>query len=196
MKKAKTFSQLKKEILKCRYCKDEFGFEPNPLVWGNESAKIVQISQAPSKTANEIEKPFTTGSGIKLREWYQINDDIFYNKNNFYITGISHCYPGKSKGADRKPSIECAKKWLKEELSLQNNELYIIIGREAAKFLFPKKDFKELIFNDQLLNNKIALILPHPSPANIKWFKDNPKFLRKRLPKIRKVIHQIIHHKP
>lgn len=188
----KSFLNFKGRILNCNICEREFGFKPRPLIWGNPNAKIVQISQAPSKTANEIGKPFTTGSGIKLREWYQISDDIFYNKNNFYITGISHCYPGKSKGVDRKPPIECAKKWLEEELSLLNNEIYIIVGREAAKFLFPKKDFKELIFNDQLLNNKIALVLPHPSPANIKWFKDNPDFLRKRLPEIRKHIKKVL----
>jgi len=37
----KSFLKLKNEILKCRHCKCKFGFEPNPVFWGNEFAKIV-----------------------------------------------------------------------------------------------------------------------------------------------------------
>jgi len=36
-----SFLKLKNEILKCRHCKSKFGFEPNPVFWGNEFAKIV-----------------------------------------------------------------------------------------------------------------------------------------------------------
>lgn len=31
-----SFLELKNEILNCRRCKDKFGFEPNPIFWGNE----------------------------------------------------------------------------------------------------------------------------------------------------------------
>ena len=37
----KSFLKLKNEILKCISCKYRFGFEPNPIFWGNEFAKIV-----------------------------------------------------------------------------------------------------------------------------------------------------------
>jgi len=188
-----SFLELKNEILKCRYCKYKFGFEPNPIFWGNESAKIVHISQAPSKNVHKTSKPFNDLSGQKLREWYQVSEEIFYNPDLFYITAISHCFPGKSKnGGDIKPPVECAQRWLLKELSLVKNEIYLIIGKEAANFLFPNKNYSQLIFEDQLLNNKPAFILPHPSPLNIKWFKDNPDFLIKRLPQIRKVIHKIL----
>jgi len=189
----KSFLELKNEILKCRYCKYKFGFEPNPIFWGNESAKIVHISQAPSKNVHKTSKSFNDLSGQKLREWYQVSEGIFYNPDLFYITAISHCFPGKNKnGGDIKPPVECAQRWLLKELSLVKNKIYLIIGKEAANFLFPNKNYSQLIFEDQLLNNKSAFILPHPSPLNIKWFKDNPDFLIKRLPKIRKVIHKIL----
>jgi len=188
-----TFSEFRNKLLKCRYCKDKFGFEPNPIVRGNQCAKIVQISQAPSKNAHKIGKPFDDMSGKKLREWYEVPDDIFYNPDLFYITSIAHCFPGKNKkGGDRDPPLICAEKWLFKELSFVKNDIYLIIGRTAAKFLFPRKNYYDLIFNDQKLNKKPAFILPHPSPLNIKWFKDNPDFLTKRLPKIRKIIHETI----
>jgi uracil-DNA glycosylase len=34
--------------------------------------------------------------------------------------------------------------------------------------------------------------LPHPSPLNIKWFKDNPDFMKKRIIEIRKIINNTL----
>lgn len=100
----KQFEELKKEIEQCRFCEDKFGFTPHPVIWGNEKAKIVQISQAPSSAVHESLKPFTDMSGKTLKyEWYNISDDIFYDENNFYIAALAHCYPGKNKqGNDKK----------------------------------------------------------------------------------------------
>jgi len=188
-----SFYNLKKEILSCRDCKKLFGFDPNPNFFGAKNSKIIQISQAPSKNVHLTSKAFNDQSGKRLREWYQISDDIFYNTKNLYITGIAHCFPGKDKnGGDIKPPVYCANKWLKKEFSMVNNKIFIVIGREAAKYLFPKKDFNELIFNDQLINGKPAYVLPHPSPLNMKWFKDNPSFLKKRLLYIRKKIYIVL----
>jgi len=192
----KDFEKLKKDILTCKDCEKLFGFKPNPCFYGNYNSKIVQISQAPSRNVHITGIPFTDSSGKKLRKWYEIADNIFYNPNNFYITGIAHCYPGKDKkGGDIKPPIYCANKWLTKELNLVENEVYIIVGRMSANYFFPKKDFKELVFNNQKINNKLTFVLPHPSPQNIKWFKDNPEFFKKRLPEIKTKIHKILNLK-
>lgn len=59
----KDFSNLINEIRKCNICEDKFGFKPHPVVIGSATSKIVQISQAPSKTVDTILKPFTDQSG-------------------------------------------------------------------------------------------------------------------------------------
>jgi len=199
--------QLKKLIEEgksCRDCRKLFGFEPNPVFYGQKKAKIVQISQAPSNNVHKTGKPFDDASGKKLiGEWYRISDKEFYDKSNFYISGIGHCYPGKSpNGGDRKPPKRCAEKWLRRELQLVDNSMYILIGRNAALYFFHDKDhksknprsksFTELVFSDQEISGRPAIILPHPSPLNQKWFKDNPKFLSERLPEIRKRIHRVL----
>ena len=188
------FDSLISNIKKCQTCKEKFGFEPHPVCFGNVNAKIVQISQAPSATVYKTLKPFTDQSGKKLKyEWYNIDDVDFYNPNNFYITSLAHCYPGKDKnGNDRVPPKICYNTWLKKELELINNKLYIIIGAKAAKVFFPKELFNELVFKNNYINGKIAIVLPHPSPLNIKWFKDNPDFLEKRLLEIRKIIENTL----
>ena len=108
---ADNFSDLVAEIKLCRDCRSLFGFEPNPVFTGNENAKILQISQAPSQNVHNISKCFNDASGKKLRsEWYQISDDDFHNDDNFYISGVGHCYPGKSpSGGDKKPPKHCAR---------------------------------------------------------------------------------------
>jgi len=188
------FHDLVKEIKSCRECKKKFGFEPNPVFSGNQNAKILQISQAPSQNVHNTSKCFNDASGKKLRgEWYQISDEDFYNDDNFYISGIGHCYPGKTpKGGDKKPSTHCADKWLMQEIKFVNSKIIVLIGRCSANYFFPKKDFSELIFNNQEIYGKLTIVLPHPSPQNRKWFKDHPNFETKRLPEIRKIVHSII----
>jgi len=169
--------------------KKEFGKSTCPC-WGNQEAKIVSISQAPSLSVIRNQKPFSDKSGERLRnEWYKISDEVFYNPNNFYFTAIGMYFPGKDKkGGDKKPSFDSANHWLMREISYLNPKLYLVIGRIAAEFFFPKQAFTNLVFTDQELNKTQAFVLPHPSPVNIKWFKDHPDFEKKRLLTIRKYI--------
>ena len=188
------FDDLLTELKKCEICKEKFGFQPHPIVFGNENSKIVQISQAPSAIVHQTLKPFTDQSGKKLKyEWYKITDEMFYDPNNFYIVALAHCYPGKDKnGNDRVPPKICYEKWIKKELEYINNELYIIIGAKAAKVFFPDENFNDLIFEDNYINGKLTIVLPHPSPLNMKWFKDHPEFMKNRIFEITKIIKRIL----
>jgi len=188
------FDSLMSEISACRDCKKLFGFTPRPVFGGDKDAKILQISQAPSQNVHNTGKCFNDASGRKLRgEWYNISDEVFYNTKNFYISGVGHCYPGKDKnGGDRKPPAHCADKWLRREMDVINNKLYVLVGRNSANYFFPDKDFTELIFHDQKLNSKPCIVLPHPSPLNKKWFKDHPDFEKKRILEIRKLVHMVL----
>lgn len=188
------FENLIKEISACRLCEEKFGFEPHPIILGNVNSKIMQISQAPSKNVHQTLIPFHDASGRKLRnEWYKISDEIFYNPDNFFITAIAQCYPGKSAaGGDRLPPKSCGKKWLYREMELVDNKIYLLLGGKCASFFFPKKDFTSLIFQDNTINGKPAFVLPHPSPLNRKWLKEHPEFLEKRVHEIRGAIHEIL----
>lgn len=185
---------LHDQIRGCRLCRDTFGFEPHPIIQGNPNAKIMQISQAPSKSVHETGKPFNDASGRKLRsEWYRISDEEFYNPDNFYIVSMAHCYPGKAPGGgDRRPPKICSSKWLLKEMELVNNQIYIIIGGIAAEFFFPKEKITTMAFENKQINGKPAYILPHPSPLNMKWFKDYPQFLEKRIFEVQKEVHKIL----
>ena len=184
------FSDFKAQLQQCSDCECRFGFKPIPIIHGNEMAKVFQISQAPSNNVHITKKPFNDNTGKKLKyEWYKITDDVFYNPCNFYISAFSHCFPGKNnKGGDKVPTKYCADKWLKREMELVDNVIYLIIGRKASSYLFPKIDYRELIFNDQNLNGKKAFVIPHPSPLNRDWLKKNQDFEKRRIVYIREVL--------
>jgi uracil-DNA glycosylase family 4 len=194
------FEDFQNQIRNCKYCKEilKLNFEPKPLVWGNQNARIVQISQAPSLHASISGRPFSKdentpdASGKQLLKWYDIPKEIFYNPDYFYLTAVAHCFPGKNKEGDAAPPIECVKPWLWKELSYLNPKLFLIVGKYAANFIYPGKDFTELVFTNQTLLNKPAFVLPHPSPANKKWLKDHPEFERKRLKDIRDAIRNAL----
>lgn len=193
----KEFLELKCSIEKCNICEKNFGFKPHPVVFGNINSKIMQISQAPSATVHKTRKPFTDKSGERLKyEWYKIEDHIFYNPDNFYITALCHCYPGKNeRGIDKSPPKVCFETWVKKEISYVRNELYVIIGAKSTKAFFPKENFTDLIFKDNYINGKKTIVLPHPSPLNVRWFKEHPEFEITRLPEIREIIHNILNIK-
>jgi uracil-DNA glycosylase family 4 len=161
---------------------------------GNSDAKIVQVSQAPSIHVHNTGRSFNDISGRRLRnDWYEISDETFYDPDIFYITSVGHCYPGKSKNkGDNPPPKVCAQKWLSREIELVNNELFILVGKSAADFFFPKSDFTELVFSDHKIKGKPAYVIPHPSPLNVRWFKEHPDFEEERVVEIRNIIHRII----
>jgi len=185
---------LKQKLFACRECRDLFGFEPRPVCMGNSGARIVQVSQAPSVHVHNSGRSFNDISGRRLRnDWYRISEDIFYDPDIFYITSVGHCYPGKSKNkGDNPPPKICAQKWLIREIELVNNEIFILVGKAAADFFFPNNDFTELVFSDHIIKGKPAFVIPHPSPLNVRWFKEHPDFEEKRVIDIREVIHKLL----
>ena len=191
--------EFQTRIKGCRYCKDSLGleFEPRPVVWGKGCAPIVIIGQAPSLSASLCGRPFSKdlttpdASGRRLISWLGVSERVFFDERVFYITGVAHCYPGRGKGGDAPPPRVCAEMWLGEELSHLSPKLYIILGRHAASWAFPKRPFEELVFSDVSFRGKSAIVLPHPSPANRGWFRKHPG-VESRLVKLKGLVREIL----
>lgn len=184
--------KLQAQLRACRHC--EGMLEPRPVVHGNPGAPILQVSQAPGKKVHETGIPFNDASGRRLRQdWYQISDAQFYDPDLFYITSMGHCYPGKGKTGDKKPPRCCFDLWTMREIELKSGtRMMLVIGREAASRLFPKREFTELVFQDQEYDGIPCYVLPHPSPLNVRWFRMHPEFETQRMPVIREKLHQVL----
>ena len=184
--------KLQAQLRACRHC--EGMLEPRPVVHGNPGAPILQVSQAPGKKVHETGIPFNDASGRRLRQdWYQISNAQFFDPDLFYITSMGHCYPGKGKSGDKKPPRCCFDLWTRREIELKpGTRMMLVIGREAASRLFPKREFTELVFQDQEYDGIPCYVLPHPSPLNVRWFRMHPEFETQRMPVIREKLQQVL----
>lgn len=184
---------LLRTIRACRICRDTpwpgtnpLPQEPRPIVRASETSRLVIIGQAPGRRVNESGVPWDDPSGVRLRQWLGLTDDEFYDESKVALVPMGFCYPGKASSGDRPPRRECAPTWHKPLLSLLPTErLTVLIGRYAQQQYLPQagKTVTEAVGGwAQFLPSTI--VLPHPSPRNVAWFKKNRWFAEETIPAV------------
>ncbi|MEP2238536.1 MAG: uracil-DNA glycosylase family protein [Maribacter sp.] len=171
--------ELLTEIRGCTVCKAHLPLEPRPIVAGTVNSKIILVSQAPGRKAHVENKAWDDPSGRKLREWLGVNEEVFYNPDNFAVLPMGFCYPGKGKTGDLPPRKECAPLWHSQVWEqFKNVKLILLIGKYSQDQYLGKQAKKNLTEN--VLHYKEYLpkffLLPHPSPVNRFWRSKNPWF--------------------
>jgi len=185
--------ELLTTIRKCTVCKDHLPLGPRPIVEATPNSRIILISQAPGRIVHESGVAWNDQSGKKLREWLGVDDDTFYDQDNFAILPMGFCYPGKAKTGDLPPRKECAPLWHEEVLEhLQNVELKILIGAYACNYYLGKNEnlTQKVHQYEQYLPQYWPL--PHPSPVNRFWRMKNPSFEENIVPAIQQKIQEVL----
>src|SRR5829696_1820105 len=102
----------------CRICRDAPGYggplphEPRPVIQASGSARLCIASQAPGTRAHASGRPFTDASGVRLRAWLGMSEEVFYDSARVAIVPMASCFPGQdAKGGDLPPRRECAETW-------------------------------------------------------------------------------------
>ncbi|MEO6289889.1 MAG: uracil-DNA glycosylase family protein [Ginsengibacter sp.] len=183
--------ELLKKIRLCEICKEHLPLGPRPIVQLNAYSKIVIISQAPGRRAHESGIPWSDASGIKLKAWMNVPDEIFYNPACISILPIGFCYPGKAISGDLPPRPECAPLWHPQVFKyFKSNPLILLIGQYAQRY-YLNKSFKGSL-TETVRNYQEYLPtyfpLPHPSPRNQNWVKINPWFMEEVVTELQKRI--------
>ena len=184
---------LLKEVRACRACEEELPLGPRPVLRANRSAQILIIGQAPGTKVHASGIPWNDPSGDRLRDWMQIDHELFYDENHIAIIPMGFCYPGKGKSGDLPPRKECAELWHEKLLAgLPNLQLRLLIGKYAQDYYLGTKrqSLTQTVQNWQdYLPDYFPL--PHPSPRNIRWFRLNPWFESEVIPSLRDRVHHI-----
>lgn len=186
---------LLQEIKKCNICEPHLALGANPVVHTSAEAKIMIIGQAPGTRVHRTNIPWNDPSGVRLRQWLNVDDETFYDTSKFAIMPMGFCYPGKGKSGDLPPRKECAPLWHQQLLDkMPNLELTLLIGAYAQKYYLKKKAKKTLTATvanfEEYLPNYLPLI--HPSPRNTYWFGRNPWFEAEVLPVLREKVQTLI----
>ncbi|MGH1418251.1 MAG: uracil-DNA glycosylase family protein [Hyphomicrobiaceae bacterium] len=192
------------EIRRCQACvTDPIGeplaHKPRPVLCAQATASIGIFGQAPGVRVHASGKPFTDPSGVRLREWMDVDEDTFYDDRSIAIVPMGFCFPGlDAKGGDRPPRRECAPIWRERVLAaLPNLDLVLLIGSYAQKWHLKNRAGRNVTetvkqWRDYLetptSGGPVYVPTPHPSWRNNAWLKANPWFERELLPMLREKV--------
>jgi len=203
-----SLATLAEDIRACRVCRDapRYGaplpHEPRPVFQVSPSARICIAGQAPGVRVHASGRPYTDPSGVRLRNWLGIGEDIFYDPKIVAVVAMGFCFPGlDAKGGDLPPRRECAELWRTRVFALLPNlELVLLVGQYAQRWhLGPKRTGKSLSetvsgWRDtyRVSDHPRLVPMPHPSWRNNAWLTRNPWFETELLPILRADIAGIV----
>ena len=190
-----SFEQLKQEIMADSDNKKYTDEGIEPLFSAPNTAKILIIGQAPGIKAQESKIFFNDKSGVKLREWMGIDDEIFYKSGLIGVVPMDFYYPGKGKSGDLPPRKNFAKKWHAKVLELMPNlELIVLVGKYTQDYYLgnnKKQNLTETVYNyKQYLPRYFPIV--HPSPLNFRWHNKNSWFIQEVVPDLQKRVKEIL----
>lgn len=185
--------RLIQEVLACTAC-DSLPLGPRPILQFSKTSKILIAGQAPGRITHAKGIPFDDPSGNRLRDWLGMDRQAFYDPSLMAIIPMAFCFPGTGKGGDLAPPPQCAELWRAQLLQqMQAVELTIIIGKYALDWHLPETKGQSV--TDIVKNWReywpSVLPLPHPSPRNNRWLKNNPWFAAELLPVLKAAITEI-----
>jgi uracil-DNA glycosylase len=183
-----TLPRLLEEIHACRLCEASLPLGPRPVLRAHPAARILIVGQAPSVKVHESGIPWNDASGIRLRHWTGIPRERFYDERQVAIVPMGLCYPGRGTAGDLPPRPECARAWHPRLLPLLPNvELTLLVGHYAQAYVLGTRRRKTLTDTVRAYADYMPRIipLPHPSPRNQLWLRDNPWFESDLVPLMR-----------
>ena len=172
--------ELLLNIRNCTHCAAKLPVPPRPVLQAATDAKIVIIGQAPGVKVHTSGIPWKDKSGDTLRNWLGVEDTIFYDASVFALIPMGFCFPGTGKSGDLPPRPECAPLWHKKLWAMMPNvQLTILVGRYAQAYYLNLAKSVNLTTTVSKYENYLSkgfFPLPHPSPRNRYWLKQNPWF--------------------
>jgi uracil-DNA glycosylase len=181
------------EIRACRLCEAHLPLGPRPVLHASRTARLLIVGQAPGRRVHETGIPWNDPSGDRLRSWLKMDRERFYDQRHIAIVPAGLCYPGSGPRGDAPPRPECAPMWHPQLRALMPKiELTLLIGQYAQAYYLGSRRKKSLRETVQAWQEYLPefLPLPHPSPRNQLWFKQNPWFEAEVIPALRVLVHK------
>lgn len=181
---------LLKEIRECQECIAHLPLGARPVVQAGANAKILIIGQAPGRRVHESGIPWDDPSGERLRDWLGLDRNQFYNPDLVALVPMGFCYPGTGTSGDLPPRPECAPLWHARLLNqLPAIQLTLLLGQYAQRNRLPdaRRTLTENVRNWHA-HAPHVIPLPHPSPRNNRWLRNNPWFAEELLPELRRLV--------
>jgi len=193
--RTRSIVSLQRQNARCRRCLEAgFPIVPRPVFAGRPGQRAYLYGLAPGRVEAETGLPWQGRAGRTLRRWLGLEEDAFFEL--FYCASVTRCFPGPSPGGrgDRRATpVEEAlcTPWREDELRLLRPALVVTIGLAAARQLLGVRRLTDAIGKSYVLDDAIAIPLPHPSGAS-GWLNDerNRRRLGKALTHVRRELER------
>jgi uracil-DNA glycosylase len=187
-------SALLQEVRGCTRCAAELPLGPRPVLQVSNSARILIVGQAPGTKVHATGIPFNDPSGDRLRQWMGIDRETFYDASRIALLPMAFCYPGRGRGGDLPPPPRCAATWRDRLLAqLRHVELTIALGQYAVGWHLPDEPGTLTDIVRRWHESIPKLVpMPHPSPRNNRWLRNNPWFEAEVVPWLRSRVQSVL----
>ncbi|NHN38524.1 uracil-DNA glycosylase family protein [Pseudomaricurvus alcaniphilus] len=185
---------LLQQVRSCQLCAPHLPLGPRPVLQCHASARILIVGQAPGRKVHDTGIPFNDPSGERLRDWLGIDRDTFYDPETVALLPMGFCYPGSGKSGDLPPRPECAATWRQALLAqLGNVQLTVVLGKYAQDYHLGKSS-EPLVQRVRRWQDywPELLPMPHPSPRNNRWLRNNPWFEAEVVPALQERVKDIL----
>ncbi|KRL37391.1 uracil-DNA glycosylase family protein [Liquorilactobacillus uvarum] len=159
-----------------------------PLYYANPKAKILIIGQAPGRKAQDTHIIWNDVSGVRLRQWLGVSDEVFYHSGKIAVLPMDFYFPGKGKSGDLPPRKGFAAKWHPLLLkTMPEIQLTVLVGSYAVKHYLNLKSSAKLTDVVRAYQSYLPEYFPivHPSPRNQIWMARNSWFATQVIPALR-----------
>ena len=189
-------ARLQRDNRLCRRCLQAgFPIDPRPVLAGREGQAAYLFGLAPGRVEADTGRPWQGRAGRTLRRWLRMDEEEFFDR--FYCASLTRCYPGPSpsgRGDRAATAVERAlcSDWRAAELRLLRPTLLVTVGLAPATALLGIRRLGDAIGKSYLLDDAVAIPLPHPSGASA-WLNDpvNRARLGKALTHVRRELSRI-----
>ena len=196
MSRTRSIESLHRRNARCRRCLEAgFPIIPRPVFAGRPGQRAYLYGLAPGRVEAETGLPWQGRAGRTLRRWLGLGENAFFEL--FYCASVTRCFPGPSPSGrgDRRatPAEEAlCTPWREDELRLLRPALVVTIGLAAAHQLLGVRRLTDAIGKSYVLDDAIAIPLPHPSGAS-GWLNDetNRRRLGKALTHVRRELERV-----
>lgn len=162
-----------------------------PLVVGSPRSRVLLISQAPGRRAQDSGIPWNDASGARLRSWLGVSDAEFYDTERFAIVPMDFYYPGKAPASgDLPPRRDVAPLWHPRILDvLTDVRLTILVGSFAQRYYLGRRRATTLTETVRRAPEFLPFFpVVHPSPLTLGWQRRNGWFDTETIPTLRSLV--------
>jgi len=191
-----SLTRLLREVRACQICAAHLPLCSRPVVQLASTARLLIIGQAPGSKVHQSGIPWSDASRDRLRDWFQIDRSVVYDKAEVAVLPMGFCYPGagESRG-DLPPRPECAPLCHERLLKhLPHLEVTVLVGQYAQRHHLGSQRMRSMTETVKTFTayGPQFFSLPHPSWRSVIWMRKHVWFERSVIPELQKVVRNAI----